>query len=66
MIVQMSKNIEAYGVYPGGQSGNPGSRYYDAFVNDWAAGTYYPLLFIKEADAKEHGKIKWRMTFSKA
>ncbi|RYY15949.1 MAG: penicillin acylase family protein, partial [Chitinophagaceae bacterium] len=31
MIVQLSATTEAYGVYPGGQSGNPGSRFYDNF-----------------------------------
>ena len=30
-----------------GQSGNPGSRGYDAFVQDWLAGRAYRLLFLK-------------------
>src|SRR5204863_8612890 len=29
MVVQLSATTEAYGVYPGGQSGNPGSKFYD-------------------------------------
>lgn len=65
MIVQLSDNIEAYGVYPGGQSGNPGSKYYDSFINNWAKGNYYPLLFLSEATAKKSSDIKWTMTFSK-
>jgi len=35
------------GIYPGGQSGNPGSRYYDNFIDDWAAGKYYSLNFLQ-------------------
>ena len=31
--------------YPGGQSGFPGSYYYDNYVNDWANGIYYTLQF---------------------
>ncbi len=38
MIVHLTDNTEAYGIYPGGQSGNPGSKFYDGFVDDWAAG----------------------------
>lgn len=35
----------AWGVYPGGQSGNPGSRHYDNLLPYWAAGKYYKLNF---------------------
>ncbi len=54
MIVELKKdNIEAYGVYPGGQSGNPGSKNYDNFVDKWAAGEYYKLhFFTSEEEAK--------------
>jgi len=34
---------KAYGIYPGGQSGNPGSSHYDNMLEDWAAGKYYEL-----------------------
>ena len=30
MIVHLTPETEAYGVYPGGQNGNPGSKYYDS------------------------------------
>jgi penicillin amidase len=46
MAVQIGKRPEAWGIYPGGQSGNPGSRGYDAFVQDWLAGRAYRLLFL--------------------
>lgn len=66
MIVQMTDTIEAYGVYPGGQDGNPGSKYYDSFIDSWVAGKYYRLLFLKKEDVAKHQQIKWHLTFTKA
>jgi penicillin amidase len=43
MIVEMGSEIKALGVYPGGQSGNPGSKYYDNLVDDWASGEYITI-----------------------
>ncbi len=38
-----------YGIYPGGQSGNPFSPYYSNWVTRWANGQYLPLrLYSKE------------------
>lgn len=64
MIVHLTDDIEAYGVYPGGQNGNPGSKYYDSFVNSWATGKYYRILFLKKEQAVAHPQIKWRLSFS--
>jgi penicillin amidase len=64
MIVQMTDEIEAYGVYPGGQSGNPGSKYYDTFVDSWASGKYYRILFLQKAAAEKNDRIKWHITFT--
>ncbi len=64
MIVHLTSPTEAYGVYPGGQSGNPGSRYYDDFVDQWAKGEYYRLWYMREGDRTDKN-IKWTMTFSK-
>ncbi len=63
MIVQLTTPIEAYAVYPGGQSGNPGSRFYDSFVDTWAAGKYYRLWIMQKTD-KADKRIKWKLTFS--
>ncbi len=63
MIVQMSNPIEAYGVYPGGQSGNPGSRYYDNFIQNWEQGKYYRLHFIAPGDS-DNTAIRYRINFS--
>lgn len=64
MIVHLTTPTEAYGVYPAGQSGNPGSKYYDSFVDTWAEGKYYPLWFMREGD-KTDKKVKWIMKFAK-
>jgi penicillin amidase len=66
MIVQLTEETEAYGVYPGGQSGNPGSKYYDQFIDSWVNGKYFPLLFVTKRDAATSSKMKWKITFSKA
>jgi penicillin amidase len=64
MIVQLSETTEAYGVYPAGQSGNPGSKYYDNFVDTWVKGEYYKLWMMKKTDAADK-RVKWTMKFSK-
>jgi penicillin amidase len=53
MIVEMSSPPKALGIYPGGQSGNPGSRYYDNFVDDWAIGKYHELNFMQNSEATD-------------
>ncbi len=62
MIVQLSTPTEAYGVYPAGQSGNPGSQYYDSFVDSWVKGEYYRLWFMRAGD-KTDKKVRWVMRF---
>ncbi|MGY3794869.1 penicillin acylase family protein [Aquimarina sp. 433] len=53
MIVEMTSPPTALGIYPGGQSGNPGSQYYDNFIDDWAAGDYYSLNFLQSNEATD-------------
>jgi penicillin amidase len=65
MIVHLTDKTEAYGVYPGGQSGNPGSPYYDSFIDSWAAGKYYPLWVMDSDDTKDK-RIKWKIRFRKS
>ena len=64
MIVQLTTPTEAYGVYPGGQSGNPGSRFYDDYVDNWVAGKYNKLWIMGEGDRTDKN-IKWTMKFGK-
>jgi len=65
MVVSLTPETEAYGVYPGGQSGNPGSIYYDNFIDKWAAGEYYNLWMMKKDD-ENNKQVKWKMSFNKS
>ncbi len=62
MVVQMSKDIEAYAVYPGGQSGNPGSPYYADFVDSWVTGKYYRLQFLPNTARQKSDQLKYTIT----
>jgi penicillin amidase len=64
MVVHLSDVTDAYGVYPGGQSGNPGSQYYDNFIDTWANGDYYTMWMMKRSDGIDK-KVKWTMRFTK-
>ena len=65
MIVELGTPTAAYGVYPGGQSGNPGSRFYDNAIATWAAGNYYQLWLMHKEESGD-ARIKWVMNFSKS
>lgn len=44
MVVSLEKNgVKGWGIYPGGQSGNPGSKYYHQFIDTWVRDAYLPL-----------------------
>ena len=59
MIVEMnSEGPKAWGVLPGGQSGNPGSKTYTTSLNSWASGKYHELNFLKSSDSIEES---WRV-----
>lgn len=60
MVVQMSAETEAYGVYPGGQSGNPGSKYYGSFIDKWAKGEYNKLIFLADNDKQDSKELKYK------
>jgi len=63
MIVSLTPRTQAYGVYPGGQSGNPGSKFYDNFVDTWVEGKYYTLWVMSASDFKDE-RVKWTVSFS--
>jgi penicillin amidase len=63
MIVHLTDVTEAYGIYPGGQSGNPGSMYYDIFVDDWLSGKYYSLWKMKKEEAGDT-RVQYVIKFS--
>lgn len=47
MVIALGKEVKGYGVYPGGQSGNPGSFYYDDMIDRWTEGQLNELLYLK-------------------
>jgi penicillin amidase len=50
MVVSLEKvKLRAWGVYPGGQSGNPGSPYYNNLLNSWTQGKYFEFQFESQA-----------------
>ncbi|MEO7960280.1 MAG: penicillin acylase family protein [Ginsengibacter sp.] len=63
MIVSLSPETQAWGVYPGGQDGNPGSKYYDDYVNTWVRGDYNILWVMKATDTNNQ-KIRWKISFN--
>ena len=44
MIVDFGE-MKAYCLFPGGESGNPGSKFYDDMIDKWANGDYYVAKF---------------------
>jgi penicillin amidase len=59
MVVELGPGVKAWGSLPGGAAGNPGSRFYDDGVRDWAAGRAVELLFLRSA-AEAHPRIAAR------
>ncbi len=58
MIVSLEKSgAKGWGVYPGGQSGNPGSTYYSNMVPAWSTGKYYSLGFFQRPEDAGSEKI---------
>jgi penicillin amidase len=45
MVVELGREVRAWGTYPGGQSGNPASARYDDRLAQWTRGELAPLRF---------------------
>lgn len=57
MIVSLEKEIKGYAVYPGGQSGNPASKFYSTGIEKWSKGEYFELNFWKTKDVAVSKKM---------
>ena len=54
LIVTLEPKTKGWFIYPGGQSGNPGSPHYTSFVELWRQGQYIPVTIdANEMLAKE-------------
>lgn len=51
---------KAIGIYPGGESENPMSPWYENFVQAWWNGTYAPMLSAKAA-SRAPGHVTWTL-----
>lgn len=61
MVVEMTSPVRAWGVYPGGQTGNPATKGYNSFIPDWSDGKHYELTLyntLDEATAERVSIIK--------
>ena len=52
MVVALGPRVRAYGVYPGDQSGNPGSPYYNNLLEIWRVAQLDELVFLRSANEK--------------
>jgi penicillin amidase len=64
MVVELGKKPKGHGVFPGGQSGNPGSPFYDNMIETWAGGKLYDL-YLMSSPSDASGKMISKLTISK-
>ncbi len=63
MVVSLEDEIKAWGVYPGGQSGNPLSPFFKSNIEKWASEGLYELLYLKSSeDRPESTKSTLQLT----
>lgn len=58
MVVSLEPSgVRMWATYPGGQSGNPGSYYYNNLIPSWERGQHYELQMMKApADGQSNSK----------
>lgn len=61
MVVELGPTPKAYGIYPGGQSGNPGSPLYQNMIETWRRGQLTELVYLQSAQDK-NARIKRKLT----
>ena len=67
MVVALGTRPKAWGIYPGGQSGDPTSQHYDDFLKDWRSGRMRELIYLmtpSEIDSRLQSE--WRLDSSTA
>jgi penicillin amidase len=63
MVVEMGPKVKGYGVFPGGESGNPGSYFYEDMFKTWKDGNLNELFFM-ESPSDRANRIKSTLTLS--
>jgi penicillin G amidase len=64
MLVELGDTPKAQTIYPGGQSGNPGSHYYSNMIKDWTEGRYYNAQYLKKSSDIGNNSLS-KMTMNK-
>jgi penicillin G amidase len=62
MVVELGPEVRGWGIYPGGQSGNPLSRGYTDRLQTWARGGLDTLLVPRDAGALRGEAVRGRVT----
>jgi penicillin amidase len=62
MVVELGPEVRAWGIYPGGQSGNPTSSRYQDRVERWSAGTLDTLRVPASPEALAETQVRSRLT----
>ena len=57
MIVDFG-DMKGYCLFPGGESGNPGSKFYDNMIEKWAKGEYYVAQFEPKTELEKEKLFK--------
>jgi penicillin amidase len=64
MVVELGPEIRAWGVYPGGQSGQPASPRYRDRLSRWALGQLDPILFPKRPEDLDRKRVISTLTLN--
>ena len=54
LVVSLETQPKGWFIYPGGQSGNPGSPHYTSFVEPWRQGQYIPITIDASEGDGDH------------
>ncbi len=57
MVVELGPEIEAWSIYPGGQSGNPLSSYYEDRIEKWVDGELDRVLFPRSPGELDASRV---------
>ena len=61
MVVELGPTVQAWATYPGGQSGNPISRYYDDRIEQWTNGELDEILFPERIEEMPTDRVLSRL-----
>ena len=65
MVVELGSDVQAWGTYPGGQSGNPASSRYADRLPKWSAGELDSLRFPRKASDLSGKLLRSTLTLSR-